>query len=278
VKRNSKMKINIKNIEISNNSPITIIAGINVFEDLDMAEKVASELKKITSKLDIPFIFKASFDKANRSSVKSYRGPGLEEGIKIFNEIKAALGVPVITDVHEIEQVEKISEVADIIQIPAFLCRQTDLIRAACETKLPLNIKKGQFLSPGQMLNIIDKCHSFNNENIMLCERGSSFGYNNLIVDFLGVSELKNYKKPIILDVTHSLQIPGGQGNAADGRSCQALDLALAGTAIGLAGLFIEVHPDPTKALCDGPSATRLDEIENILNKVKSIDDIVKSF
>ena len=272
------MKINIKNIEISNKSPITIIAGINVFEDFDMAEKVASELKKITSKLDLPFIFKASFDKANRSSVESYRGPGLEEGIKIFNEIKVALSVPVITDVHEIKQVEKISEVADIIQIPAFLCRQTDLIRAACETKLPLNIKKGQFLSPGQMLNIIDKCHSFNNENIMLCERGSSFGYNNLIVDFLGISELKNYKKPIILDVTHSLQIPGGQGNAADGRSDQALDLALAGTAIGLAGLFIEVHPDPRKALCDGPSATRLDEIENILSKVKSIDDIVKSF
>ena len=272
------IKVNCRNIEISNKSPITIIAGINVFEDLDMAEKVASELKKITSKLDLPFIFKASFDKANRSSVESYRGPGLEEGIKIFNEIKVALSVPVITDVHEIEQVEKISEVADIIQIPAFLCRQTDLIRAACETKLPLNIKKGQFLSPGQMLNIIDKCHSFNNENIMLCERGSSFGYNNLIVDFLGVSELKNYKKPIILDVTHSLQIPGGQGNAADGRSDQALDLALAGTAIGLAGLFIEVHPDPRKALCDGPSATRLDEIENILSKVKSIDDIVKSF
>ena len=272
------MKINIKNIEISNNSPIIIIAGLNVFEDLDMAEKVASELKKITGKLNIPFIFKASFDKANRSSFESYRGPGLEEGIKIFNEIKGSLGVPVITDVHEIEQVEKISEVADIIQIPAFLCRQTDLIRAACATKLPLNIKKGQFLSPGQMLNIIDKCYSFNNENIMLCERGSSFGYNNLIVDFLGVSELKNYKKPVILDVTHSLQIPGGQGNAADGRSSQALDLALAGAAIGLAGLFIEVHPDPIKALCDGPSATRLDEIENILNKVKTIDNSVKSF
>ena len=173
---------------------------------------------------------------------------------------------------------EKISEIADIIQIPAFLCRQTDLIKAACETKLPLNIKKGQFLSPGQMLNIINKCHAFDNENIILCERGSSFGYNNLIVDFLGISELKNLKKPVILDVTHSLQIPGGQGNAADGRSSQALDLALAGTAIGLAGLFIEVHPDPKKALCDGPSATRLDEIENILSKIKSIDNTVKSF
>ena len=272
------MKINIKNIEISNSSPIIIIAGLNVFEDLTMASQVASNLKKITDRLGLPFIFKASFDKANRSSVDSYRGPGLKQGIEFFSEIKKTFDIPIITDVHEIGQVEKISEVADIIQIPAFLCRQTDLIKAACETKLPLNIKKGQFLSPGQMLNIINKCHAFDNENIILCERGSSFGYNNLIVDFLGISELKNFKKPVILDVTHSLQIPGGQGNAADGRSSQALDLALAGTAIGLAGLFIEVHPDPRKALCDGPSATRLDEIENILSKVKSIDNTVKSF
>tara|TARA_B100000214_G_C23933346_1_gene611900 strand:- start:392 stop:1210 length:819 start_codon:yes stop_codon:yes gene_type:complete len=272
------MKINFKNIEISNSSPIIIIAGLNVFEDLTMANQVASDLKKITDRLGLPFIFKASFDKANRSSVDSYRGPGLEEGIEFFSEIKKTFDIPIITDVHEIGQVEKISEVADIIQIPAFLCRQTDLIKAACETKLPLNIKKGQFLSPGQMLNIINKCHAFDNKNIILCERGSSFGYNNLIVDFLGISELKNFKKPVILDVTHSLQIPGGQGNAADGRSSQALDLALAGTAIGLAGLFIEVHPDPKKALCDGPSATRLDEIENILSKIKSIDNIVKSF
>ena len=272
------MKINFKNIEISNSSPIIIIAGLNVFEDLTMASQVASDLKKITDRLGLPFIFKASFDKANRSSVDSYRGPGLEEGIEFFSEIKKTFDIPIITDVHEIGQVEKISEVADIIQIPAFLCRQTDLIKAACETKLPLNIKKGQFLSPGQMLNIINKCHAFDNENIILCERGSSFGYNNLIVDFLGISELKNFKKPVILDVTHSLQIPGGQGNAADGRSSQALDLALAGTAVGLAGLFIEVHPDPRKALCDGPSATRLDEIENILSKVKSIDNTVKSF
>ena len=272
------MKINFKNIEISNSSPIIIIAGLNVFEDLTMASQVASDLKKITDRLGLPFIFKASFDKANRSSVDSYRGPGLEKGIEFFSEIKKTFDIPIITDVHEIGQVEKISEIADIIQIPAFLCRQTDLIKAACETKLPLNIKKGQFLSPGQMLNIINKCHAFDNENIILCERGSSFGYNNLIVDFLGISELKNFKKPVILDVTHSLQIPGGQGNAADGRSSQALDLALAGTAIGLAGLFIEVHPDPKKALCDGPSATRLDEIENILSKIKSIDNIVKSF
>ena len=272
------MKINFKNIEISNSSPIIIIAGLNVFEDLTLASQVASDLKKITDRLGLPFIFKASFDKANRSTVDSYRGPGLEKGIEFFSEIKKAFYIPIITDVHEIGQVEKISEIADIIQIPAFLCRQTDLIKAACETKLPLNIKKGQFLSPGQMMNIINKCHAFDNENIILCERGSSFGYNNLIVDFLGISELKNFKKPVILDVTHSLQIPGGQGNAADGRSSQALDLALAGTAIGLAGLFIEVHPDPKKALCDGPSATRLDEIENILSKIKSIDNTVKSF
>lgn len=271
------MIINFKNIQVSNNLPISIIAGLNVFEDLEMAYSVASKLKEITAKLNLPFIFKASFDKANRSSVKSYRGPGLDIGMKNFSEIKKTLNIPIITDIHEINQVEKVSEVVDIIQIPAFLCRQTDLIKAACETKIPLNIKKGQFLSPGQMINIIEKCHSFGNENIMLCERGSSFGYNNLIVDFLGVSDLKNFNKPVILDVTHSLQLPGGQGNAADGRSNQAVDLALAGTAIGIAGLFIEVHPDPKKALCDGPSATKLDEIENLLTKVKAVDEIIKS-
>jgi len=259
------------------NKPI-LIAGPCSLENAVMAKDLSYQAAEMADKFGFDFYFKASFDKANRSSVDSYRGPGLEEGIEFFSEIKKTFDIPIITDVHEIGQVEKISEVADIIQIPAFLCRQTDLIKAACETKLPLNIKKGQFLSPGQMLNIINKCHAFDNENIILCERGSSFGYNNLIVDFLGISELKNLKKPVILDVTHSLQIPGGQGNAADGRSSQALDLALAGTAIGLAGLFIEVHPDPRKALCDGPSATRLDEIENILSKVKSIDNTVKSF
>ena len=270
--------INVKNISFSNSSPISIIAGLNVLEDEDMALNVAKKLKDVTKKLDMPFVFKASFDKANRSSVNSYRGPGLETGVKIFKLLKDKLNIPIITDVHEIYQVDKIVEVADIIQIPAFLCRQTDLIRAVCKTGLPINIKKGQFLSPRQMINIVDKCKSFGNENIMLCERGSSFGYDNLVVDFLGMSELKNLDNPLILDVTHSLQIPGGLGDSTGGRSHQAIDLALAGTALKLAGLFIEVHPDPNEALCDGPSATKLDDFEDILKKVKALDSLVKSF
>ena len=270
--------INIKNISFSNSSPISIIAGLNVLEEEDMALNVAKKLKDVTEKLDMPFVFKASFDKANRSSVNSYRGPGLETGVKIFKLLKDKLNIPIITDVHEIYQVDKIAEVADIIQIPAFLCRQTDLIRAVCKTGLPINIKKGQFLSPRQMINIVDKCKSFGNENIMLCERGSSFGYDNLVVDFLGMSELKNLDNPLILDVTHSLQIPGGLGDSTGGRSHQAIDLALAGTALKLAGLFIEVHPDPNEALCDGPSATKLDDFEDILKKVKALDSLVKSF
>ena len=270
--------INVKNISFSNSSPISIIAGLNVLEDEDMALNVAKKLKDVTKKLDMPFVFKASFDKANRSSVNSYRGPGLETGVKIFKLLKDKLNIPIITDVHEIYQVDKIAEVADIIQIPAFLCRQTDLIRAVCKTGLPINIKKGQFLSPRQMINIVDKCKSFGNENIMLCERGSSFGYDNLVVDFLGMSELKNLDNPLILDVTHSLQIPGGLGDSTGGRSHQAIDLALAGTALKLAGLFIEVHPDPNEALCDGPSATKLDDFEDILKKVKALDSLLKSF
>ncbi len=270
-------EIKVKEISISNNSPMTIIAGLNVLEDENMALKVAEQLKEIAIKHNIPFIFKASFDKANRSSVESYRGPGLKNGIKIFNSIKKHLDLPIITDIHEKDQIEEIAQVVDILQIPAFLCRQTDLISAACKTQLPLNIKKGQFLSPYQMKNIIDKCYSFGNDNIILCERGSSFGYDNLIVDFLGISEQKTFNFPIILDVTHSLQLPGGQGNSAGGRSHQAEDLARAAIALKISGLFIEVHPNPDEALCDGPSATRLEDFEDMIVKVKLIDDLVKS-
>ena len=270
-------EIKVKEISISNNSPMIIIAGLNVLEDENMALKVAEQLKEITIKHNIPFIFKASFDKANRSSIESYRGPGLKSGIKIFKSIKKHFDLPIITDIHEKGQIEEIAKVVDILQIPAFLCRQTDLISAACKTQLPINIKKGQFLSPYQMKNIIDKCNSFGNDNIILCERGSSFGYDNLIVDFLGISEQKTFNFPIILDVTHSLQIPGGQGNSAGGRSHQAEDLARAAIALKLSGLFIEVHPNPEEALCDGPSATRLEDFEDMIVKVKLIDDLVKS-
>lgn len=270
-------EIKIKEINLSNNSPMTIIAGLNVLEDEDMALDVAENLKEITTKHNIPFVFKASFDKANRSSIDSYRGPGLEVGKKIFESIKKNINVPIITDIHEEGQIEEISQVVDILQIPAFLCRQTDLISAACKTQLPLNIKKGQFLSPYQMKNIIEKCNSFGNDNIILCERGSSFGYDNLIVDFLGISEQKAFNYPIILDVTHSLQLPGGQGNSAGGRSHQAEDLARAAIALKISGLFIEVHPNPDKALCDGPSATKLEDFEDMITKIKKIDDLVKS-
>ena len=270
-------EIKIKEINLSNNSPMIIIAGLNVLEDEDMALYVAEKLKEITTKHNIPFVFKASFDKANRSSIDSYRGPGLEAGKKIFESIKKNINVPIITDIHEEGQIEEISQVVDILQIPAFLCRQTDLISAACKTQLPLNIKKGQFLSPYQMKNIIEKCNSFGNDNIILCERGSSFGYDNLIVDFLGISEQKAFNYPIILDVTHSLQLPGGQGNSAGGRSHQAEDLARAAIALKISGLFIEVHPNPDKALCDGPSATKLEDFEDMITKIKKIDDLVKS-
>ena len=270
-------EIKIKEINLSNNSPMTIIAGLNVLEDEDMALDVAEKLKEITTKHNIPFVFKASFDKANRSSIDSYRGPGIEAGKKIFESIKKNINVPIITDIHEEGQIEEISQVVDILQIPAFLCRQTDLISAACKTQLPLNIKKGQFLSPYQMKNIIEKCNSFGNDNIILCERGSSFGYDNLIVDFLGISEQKAFNYPIILDVTHSLQLPGGQGNSAGGRSHQAEDLARAAIALKISGLFIEVHPNPDKALCDGPSATKLEDFEDMITKIKKIDDLVKS-
>ena len=256
---------------------MTIIAGLNVLEDEDMALDVAEKLKEITTKNNIPFVFKASFDKANRSSIDSYRGPGIEVGKKIFESIKKNINVPIITDIHEEGQIEEISQVVDILQIPAFLCRQTDLISAACKTQLPLNIKKGQFLSPYQMKNIIEKCNSFGNDNIILCERGSSFGYDNLIVDFLGISEQKAFNYPVILDVTHSLQLPGGQGNSAGGRSHQAEDLARAAIALKISGLFIEVHPNPDKALCDGPSATKLEDFEDMITKIKKLDDLVKS-
>ena len=270
-------EIKIKEINLSNNSPMTIIAGLNVLEDEDMALDVAEKLKEITTKHNIPFVFKASFDKANRSSINSYRGPGIEVGKKIFESIKKNINVPIITDIHQEGQIEEISQVVDILQIPAFLCRQTDLISAACKTQLPLNIKKGQFLSPYQMKNIIEKCNSFGNDNFILCERGSSFGYDNLIVDFLGISEQKAFNYPIILDVTHSLQLPGGQGNSAGGRSHQAEDQARAAIALKISGLFIEGHPNPDKALGDRPSATKLEDFEDMIIKIKKIDELVKS-
>ena len=270
--------IKINHIEIANESPFVLIAGLNVIEDDKTVDEVISTCIKTTKNLNIPYIFKASYDKANRSSINSFRGPGVNKGLEILSQIKKDYDVPIISDVHTIEEAELASEVLDVIQIPAFLSRQTDLIEAACATNLPLNIKKGQFLAPSDMLNILKKCSHFKNENVMICERGTSFGYNNLVVDMLGMVELKKEDIPIIFDVTHSLQRPGGLGDKADGRSSSALELARAGMSLGLAGLFLETHPNPEKALCDGPCALHLDKLEGFLGEIKQLDNLIKTF
>ena len=269
-------EIQLNNRKISNRDPAIMIAGMNVIESEELCMSVAGELVKICEKNNIDLIFKASFDKANRSSIASFRGPGVDQGLKILKKVKDEFNVPIISDIHEPAQAETAGEILDVIQIPAFLSRQTDLIRAACETKKVINIKKAQFLSPLQMMNIIEKCNHFGNQNILLCERGSIFGYDNLIVDFLGLDKIKKIA-PTIFDITHSLQIPGGKGTSADGRSSQAKVLGTAAAAIGLAGFFIEVHPSPENALCDGASATRLSEFESLLLELKKFDELSKA-
>ena len=269
-------EVQLNNRKISNMDPAIVIAGMNVIESEELCISVAGELKNICERNNVDFIFKASYDKANRSSIDSFRGPGIDQGLKILKTVKDEFNVPIISDIHEPSQAETAAEVLDVIQIPAFLSRQTDLIKAACETEKVINVKKAQFLSPAQMMNIIEKCNHFGNENILLCERGSIFGYDNLIVDFLGIDEIKNIA-PTILDITHSLQLPGGKGKSADGRSSQAKVLGTAAAAIGLAGFFIEVHPSPENALCDGASATRLSEFESLLLELKKFDELSKS-
>ena len=269
-------EVQLNNRKISNMDPAIVIAGMNVIESEELCISVAGELKNICERNNVDFIFKASYDKANRSSIDSFRGPGIDQGLKILKKVKDEFNVPIISDIHEPSQAETAAEVLDVIQIPAFLSRQTDLIKAACETEKVINVKKAQFLSPAQMMNIIEKCNHFGNENILLCERGSIFGYDNLIVDFLGIDEIKKIA-PTILDITHSLQLPGGKGKSADGRSSQAKVLGTAAAAIGLAGFFIEVHPSPENALCDGASATRLSEFESLLLELKKFDELSKS-
>ena len=269
-------EVQLNNRKISNRDPAIVIAGMNVIESEELCISVAGNLKNICERNNVDFIFKASYDKANRSSIDSFRGPGIDQGLKILKTVKDEFNVPIISDIHEPSQAETAAEVLDVIQIPAFLSRQTDLIKAACETEKVINVKKAQFLSPAQMMNIIEKCNHFGNENILLCERGSIFGYDNLIVDFLGIDEIKKIA-PTILDITHSLQLPGGKGKSADGRSSQAKVLGTAAAAIGLAGFFIEVHPTPENALCDGASATRLSEFESLLLELKKFDELSKS-
>ena len=271
-------EVKVNDISLSNESNFVLIAGVNVLEDEGVVNEVTEELKKVTNDLGIPFIFKASYDKANRSSVDSYRGPGLDKGLEMLDKIKSEYAVPLISDVHSPEEVLKAKEVVDVLQIPAFLCRQTDLISSVAESGLPVNVKKGQFLSPAEVRNIIMKFEHFKNKNILICERGTTFGYNNLIVDMLGLAELKRYQYPVIFDVTHSLQKPGGEGKSTSGRRSLALDLARAATSIGIAGLFLETHPDPDKAKCDGPCALPLKNLKGFLDQINNIDRLVKTF
>ncbi|QKJ66125.1 3-deoxy-8-phosphooctulonate synthase [Deefgea piscis] len=268
------------NNSVSNKNKFTLFGGINVLESKDFALKTCAEYVRVTQKLGIPYVFKASFDKANRSSIHSYRGPGLEEGMRIFEAVKAEFGVPVITDVHEPWQAAPVAEVCDILQLPAFLARQTDLVVALAKTGKPINIKKPQFLSPGQVLNIVEKFKEAGNSQLILCDRGTCHGYDNLVVDMLGFGVMKKVTGdlPIIFDVTHALQQRESLGAASGGRRSQVLDLARAGMAVGLAGLFLEAHPNPAEAKCDGPSALPLHQLEPFLAQIKAIDDLVKSF
>lgn len=267
-------------ITCANDQPFVLFGGINVLESKDLALRACEEYQRVTTRLGIPYVFKASFDKANRSSIHSYRGPGLEEGMKIFEAVKQNFGVPVITDVHEPWQAAPVAEVADILQLPAFLARQTDLVVALAKTGRVVNIKKPQFLSPAQVLNIVEKFTEAGNQQIILCDRGTSFGYDNLVVDMLGFGVMKKVtgNRPVIFDVTHALQQRSALDAASGGRREQVAELARAGMGVGLAGLFLEAHPDPRNAKCDGPSALPLDKLEPFLTQLKQLDDLVKSF
>ena len=271
--------VKVGDIKVSNDLPFVLFGGINVLESRELALKACEEYVKVTEKLNIPYVFKASWDKANRSSIHSFRGPGLEKGIRIFEELKKTFGVKIITDVHESDQVEPLSEVVDVLQLPAFLARQTDLVKAMADSKKTINIKKPQFISPSQMGNIVDKFEECGNDQLMLCERGSCFGYDNLVVDLLGFGVMKKVSgnAPVIFDVTHSLQCRDPNSEASGGRRSQVLDLARAGIAAKIAGVFLESHPDPAHAKCDGPSALPLALLEAFLSQLKQLDDLIKS-
>lgn len=271
--------VQVQDIPVGNNKPFVLFGGMNVLESRDLAMQICEDYVSVTEKLGIPYVFKASFDKANRSSVHSYRGPGMDEGLKIFQELKANFGVKIITDVHNESQAQPVAEVVDVIQLPAFLARQTDLVAAMAKTNAVINVKKPQYMSPSQVGNIVEKIAECGNDKVILCERGVAHGYDNLIVDMLGFGVMKKESggSPIIFDVTHSLQCRDPQGAASSGRRSQTVELALSGMATGLAGLFMEAHPDPDKARCDGPSAFPLSKLEEFLSQVKSIDDLIKS-
>ncbi|MEZ9202443.1 3-deoxy-8-phosphooctulonate synthase [Vibrio splendidus] len=272
--------VHIGDMPIANDMPFTLFAGMNVLESRDLAMQICEHYVKVTEKLGIPYVFKASFDKANRSSVHSYRGPGMEEGLKIFQELKDTFGVKIITDIHTEAQAQPVADVVDVIQLPAFLARQTDLVEAMAKTGAVINVKKPQFMSPDQVGNIVDKFAECGNDNIILCERGSCMGYDNLVVDMLGFGVMKKSSNgsPIIFDVTHALQMRDPSGAASGGRREQTVELAKAGLATGIAGLFLEAHPNPDQARCDGPSALPLDKLEPFLKQMKALDDLIKGF
>jgi 2-dehydro-3-deoxyphosphooctonate aldolase (KDO 8-P synthase) len=273
-----RASIDIADLTIANDRPFTLLGGMNVLESRDLALEVAHAYHDVTQRLGIPYVFKASFDKANRSSMHSFRGPGLDKGLAILEEIRTRYQVPVLTDVHEPYQAAHAAEVCDVIQLPAFLSRQTDLVVAMARSGAAINVKKAQFLAPREMSHIISKCEEAGNDRVILCERGTSFGYNNLVVDMLGFGEMKKLGAPVFFDVTHALQMPGGRADSAGGRREQVTELARAGLSQGLAGLFLEAHPNPDQAKCDGPCALRLNQLEPFLKQLKQLDDLIKSF
>lgn len=269
--------VHIGGLVLGDGHPLVLIAGPCVIEDEEQTRAIARYLKNLTEEMDIPFIFKASYDKANRSSGEAYRGPGLDRGIEILKAIRRDMNIPVLSDIHRHEEIEKAAEVLDVVQIPAFLCRQTDLVREVARHARVVNIKKGQFLAPWDVRNIIDKLLSAGNDRILITERGTSFGYNNLVADFRSLPLLRREGYPVIFDATHSVQLPGGRGTASGGQREMVPYLTRAAAAVGIDGLFLEVHPDPEKALCDGPNSLYLDALPELLNVVKSIDRLVKS-
>ena len=268
--------INVGPYKVGPGQPMLLLAGPCVLEGYEHSLAIGQEVKRICEKLGMPYVFKASFDKANRSSYDSFRGPGLEEGLKQLAAIKKELGVPIVSDIHETYQVEKAAEVLDVLQIPAFLCRQTDLVYAAGKTGKSENVKKGQFLAPWDMKNVISKLEAAGNHDILLTERGSSFGYNTLVTDMRGLAIMRELGYPVVMDATHSVQIPGGKGTSSGGQSQYVPHMARAAAAVGVDALFLEVHDDPSKALSDGPNMVRLDQLEALLTDVLAIDKIVR--
>jgi 2-dehydro-3-deoxyphosphooctonate aldolase (KDO 8-P synthase) len=269
--------MNLCGFEVGPDRPFFLIAGPCVIESMQLQLDVAGRLKEITARLGIPFIFKSSFDKANRSSGKSYRGPGLQQGLKVLGEVRRQIGVPVLTDVHEYTPIQEVAEVVDVLQTPAFLCRQTDFILHVAGAGKPVNIKKGQFLAPWDMKNVVDKARSTGNQQIMVCERGFSFGYNNLVSDMRSLVVMRETGAPVVFDATHSVQLPGGQGDRSGGQREFVPALARAAVAVGVAGLFMETHPNPDQALSDGPNAWPLDQMEALLRTLMALDRVAKA-